>query len=102
MLSNMLTIFFIIILLLFGFNNSEIIKINLIPGLYNFEFKTYMVIFTCFLLGFCSAYFFMSKKLIIAKIMAWKKSKKITLLEKQLEEKTTKDHETKNKIMWHQ
>ncbi len=44
----------------------------------------------------------MSKKLIIAKIMAWKKSKKITLLEKQLEEKTTKDHETENKIMWHQ
>ena len=89
MLSNILALLVVIFVILFGFNNGELILITFIPFYITLKIKLYFVIFGSFLLGVIICYFVMSTKSISSYFRDMKKNKKIKLLEKQLETKST-------------
>lgn len=89
MLSNILALLVVIFVILFGFNNGELILITFVPFYFTLKIKLYFVIFGSFLLGVIICYFVMSTKSISSCFRDMKKNKKIKLLEKQLETKST-------------
>lgn len=89
MLSNILALLVVIFVILFGFNNGELILITFVPFYFTLKIKLYFVIFGSFLLGVIICYFVMYTKSISSYFRDLKKNKKIKLLEKQLEKKST-------------
>ena len=88
MLSNILALLVVIFVILFGFNNSELVLVTFLPFYFTLKIKLYFVIFGSFLLGVIICYFVMSTRYISSYVRSMKKNKKIKLLEKQLETKS--------------
>jgi len=87
MLKNILLILFLLFLLFFGFSNSNIVTLDLVPGFLTIETKLYLVIFVSFLLGFVFCYFAYSFKFLTIKFANFKQRRQIRKLEREVNSK---------------
>ena len=86
----------LIILLFFGFNNSQDVQLLIFPGSFEINSKLYLIIFLFFLLGSLSSYLLYSIKIVRLKLTNRSLKKKIVFLEKQIG--TTNDAKQNNLI----
>jgi uncharacterized integral membrane protein len=81
----------LIVTLIFGFNNSEVIGFVLVPKFLEFEAPLYVVIFLSFILGILLSYIYFMYRFVGFKFRDFFKERKIAKLEKNVKKSETRE-----------